>query len=134
MSDSPFAAEGGIRDYIAAKQLERAQTVPTAQARLYLSGPIEVAKQIIRADCLREGLCVTIEPTTFIYTGGEEAGYVVGLLNYPRFPSCQAIITSRARDLMHKLLDGTHQHSALMVTPTETEWVTKRAASLGGKD
>lgn len=103
-----------------------ARTVPTATARLYLSGPIEVAKQIIRADCLRQGLCVTVEPTTFIYTGGEEAGYVVGLVNYPRFPSDQDAITERARDLMHKLLDGTHQHSALMVTPDATEWVTKR--------
>jgi hypothetical protein len=94
--------------------------------RIYLSGPIDVAKQIIRADCLREGLCVTIEPTTFIYTGGEEAGYVVGLLNYPRFPSTIDALTARARDLMHKLLEGTHQHSALMVTPTLTEWITTR--------
>lgn len=106
-----------------------ARTVPTATARLYLSGPIEVAKQIIRADCLRQGLCVTVEPTTFIYTGGEEAGYVVGLVNYPRFPSDQAAITERARDLMHKLLEGTHQHSALLVTPEATEWVTKREAA-----
>lgn len=105
-----------------------ATTASTFTARLYLSGPIEVAKQIIRADCLREGLCVTVEPTTFIYTGGEEAGYVVGLLNYPRFPKDTGEIVQRARDLMLKLLEGTHQHSALLVTPTETEWVTKRAA------
>lgn len=112
----------------------RTETVPTASARLYLSGPIEVAKQIIRADCLREGLCVTIEPTTFIYTGGEEAGYVVGLVNYPRFPSDQAAITARARDLMQRLLDGTHQHSALLVTPEVTEWVTKRTDGVDSVD
>lgn len=104
----------------------RHRTLPTATARLYLSGPIEVAKQIIRAECLREGLCVTVEPTTFIYTGGEEAGYVVGLLDYPRFPCGQKKLTARATDLMHKLLEGTHQHSALMVTPQVTEWITKR--------
>lgn len=102
------------------------KTAPTAIARLYLSGPIEVAKQVIRADCLREGLCVTIEPTTFIYTGGEEAGYVVGLLNYPRFPSEPSAIYARARHLMHALLEATHQHSALLVTDEGTEWVTKR--------
>jgi hypothetical protein len=94
--------------------------------RLYLSGPIEVAKQVIRKDCLRAGLCVTIEPTTFIYTGGEEVGYVVGLLNYPRFPTDIESLTRRARDLMHLLLDETHQHSALMVGPASSEWVTKR--------
>lgn len=105
---------------------QRRETASTFTVRLYLSGPMDVAKQIIRAECLREGLCVTVEPCTFIYTGGEEAGYVVGLLNYPRFPTTKAALTERARDLMHKLLDGTYQHSALLVTQEATEWVTKR--------
>ena len=104
------------------------RVAPTFTVRLYLSGPIEVAKQVIRRECLREGLCVTVEPTTFIYTGGEEAGYVVGLLNYPRFPSTPDELTGRARTLMHALLDETHQHSALMVTPAESVWITKRTA------
>lgn len=112
----------------------RLETVPTFTARLYLSGPIEVAKQIIRGDCLREGLCVTIEPSTFIYTGGEEAGYVVGLVNYPRFPAERVALIQRARDLMLRLLDGTHQHSALLVTPEVTEWVTKRADGVKESD
>ncbi|UQY33558.1 hypothetical protein K8U54_17800 [Pseudomonas fulva] len=101
----------------------------THWVRIYLSGPIEVAKQIIRQECLREGLCVTIEATNFIYTGGEELGYVVGLINYPRFPSQPEAITARARQLMHLLLDGTHQHSALMMTPHETEWITHRVTT-----
>ena len=98
----------------------------TYVVRLYLSGPIEIAKQEIRAETLRAGLCVTIEPTTFIYTGGEEAGYVVGLLNYPRFPCDQGALKARARDLMHLLLSATHQHSALMVTQDGSEWITCR--------
>ena len=98
----------------------------TCVIRLYLSGPIEVAKQTIRADVLRAGLCITIEPTTFIYTGGEESGYVVGLLNYPRFPCDPQQLHDRARDLMLKLLQATHQHSALMVAPSVSEWVTLR--------
>ncbi|RMP39858.1 MULTISPECIES: hypothetical protein [Pseudomonas] len=93
---------------------------------LHLSGPIEVAKQVIRAECLRQGLCVTIQPTTFVYTGGEESGYTVGLLNYPRFPSTPIDLESRARALMDLLLSATYQHSALMVTPSVTEWITNR--------
>jgi hypothetical protein len=104
----------------------KTQISQTYTVRLYLSGPIEVAKQAIRADTLRAGLCVTIEPTTYIYTGGEEAGYVVGLLNYPRFPCEPQALEDRARDLMHKLLAATHQHSALMVTPERSEWITAR--------
>lgn len=104
----------------------RTEVSPTYTVRLYLSGPIDVAKQAIRADTLRAGLCVTIEPTTFIYTGGEEVGYVVGLLNYPRFPCEPQQLEERARDLMQKLLLATHQHSALMVTPERSEWITLR--------
>jgi hypothetical protein len=106
----------------------RAQTADTMWARIYLSGPIEIAKQVIREECLREGLCVTIEPTTFIYTGGEESGYVIGLINYPRFPKSQQEIAERADNLSEILLDLTFQHSALVMTPSSTRWITKREA------
>lgn len=104
----------------------RLETVSTYWARIYMSGPIEVAKHTIRAECLREGLCVTIEPTTFIYTGGEETGFVVGLVNYPRFPCSPQQLVERARDLMTKLLDSTFQSSAMLMTPDATEWISKR--------
>lgn len=74
------------------------KTLPTHWARIYIAGPIDVAKQIIR-----EGLCATITPTDYIYTGGEEAGIVVGLIDYPRFPKPVDEITNRAVDLGHKL-------------------------------
>jgi hypothetical protein len=102
---------------------------PTHVVTLYLSGPIEVAKQALRAECLREGLCVTIEPTTFVYTGGEEEGYRVGLLNYPRFPTTPAELNDRAETVALVLLGATHQHSALIVTPDTTYWITKREAA-----
>lgn len=97
----------------------------TYWARIYIAGPIEVAKQIIRAECLRQGLCVTVEPTDFIYTGGEERGYVVGLIQYPRFPDTEQGIYERAVDLAKKLLEGTHQLSVLVMTPTVTTWMTR---------
>ena len=103
-------------------------SVETFVVRLYLSGPIEIAKQEIRSETMRAGLCVTIEPTTYIYTGGEESGYVVGLLNYPRFPCEPKLLEERARDLMRRLLAATHQHSALMVTSASSEWITLREA------
>lgn len=96
----------------------------TYWVKIYSSGPIEVAKQVIRRECW-SGLCVTIEPTTFVYLGGEEAGFVVGLINYPRFPeSCEKIL-GRARDLALKILDETYQVSTLIMTPSETIWVSK---------
>lgn len=104
----------------------RPHTEPTRRIRIYLSGPIEIAKQVIREHVLAHPLCVTIEPTTFIYTGGEEQGYVVGLLNYPRFPSNPDDLLSRALDLAVLLRDRTFQHSVLVVTPEQTQWITNR--------
>lgn len=102
------------------------RTVETWWVRIYISGPLAVAEQVCREECLREGLCVTVEPTRFIYTGGEETGVVVGLINYPRFPADAQAITDKAKDLAEKLLARMCQHSVLIMTPDETTWITKR--------
>lgn len=98
----------------------------TYWARIYLSGPLAVIEQTCRQECFDAGLCVTVEPTRFIYTGGEETGAVVGLINYPRFPCEPSAIMDRARKLAVRLLDATFQHSVLIMTPENSEWVTKR--------
>jgi hypothetical protein len=103
------------------------KTEKTFWVKIYMSGPIEAAKQVCRAVCHDEGLCVTIDPTHFIYTGGEEAGFVVGLINYPRFPKMDDEIMDTAKYLVEELLLSTHQHSALIMTPDITEWTTSRA-------
>lgn len=105
------------------------RTEKTYWVRLYLSGPLPVIEQACRRECLEEGLCVTVEPTRFIYTGGEETGAVVGLLNYPRFPSTPKSLRDRGRVLAIRLLDATCQHSVLVMTPEDTEWITKRPVS-----
>lgn len=99
---------------------------PTYEIKIYLSGPIEIAKQIIREECKREGLCVTISQKTFIYTGGEEDGYVVSMLNYPRYPCAPEILLKRAVRIGNLLRDRTFQHSFLIVTPSDTYWHSDR--------
>ena len=102
-------------------------TLPSYQIKIYLSGPIEVAKQLICEHLLDRPLCVTIEPTTFIYPGGEESGYVVGLLNYPRFPTAPNELGVRARILAELLLGKTFQRSALIVSPETTVWLVSES-------
>jgi len=41
----------------------------TYWVKIFIAGPIEVAKQLIREECLIEGLCVTIDPSLYIYSG-----------------------------------------------------------------
>lgn len=100
--------------------------INTFWVKIYIAGPIEVAKQIIRRECKREGLCVTIDPTDYIYTGGEEAGYVVQLINYPKFPKADEDIFDRALNLANDLMDETYQESFLLMTPLETFWYSER--------
>lgn len=100
--------------------------VSTHWAKIYIAGPIEVAKQILRRECFKGGLCITVEPTTYMYRWGEEAGYVVGLVNYPRFPAEVDEIDAMADRLTRVLLDETYQGSAMYMTPTTTKWITKR--------
>lgn len=100
----------------------------THWVRIYIAGTIEVAKQIMREDFMREGLCVTVEPTLYLYKGGEEQGYVVGLNNYPRFDMTAHELEARATDLATKLMAGTHQHSVMVQNPDRTVWMSIRDA------
>lgn len=104
----------------------RNESVKTFWANIFIAGSHVQAAQICRQFCLDVGLCVTLEPTTFIYTGGEEAGVRIGLINYPRFPATPEAILEKARALAERLVEGLCQHSYSIVTPDETHWVTRR--------
>jgi len=99
---------------------------PTYWVKIYIAGPIKVAKQIIRRECKAEGLCVTIDPTTFIYTGGEETGYVVQLINYPKYPVSNFVTQNRATKLALMLKSETFQDSVLIMDSVGTQWTTDR--------
>ena len=71
----------------------------TVRFDIFIAGDIEQAKQVCREYCYQIGLCVTIEPVAYIYTGGEEAGVRIGLINYPRFPVDETELELRAMGL-----------------------------------
>jgi hypothetical protein len=104
------------------------KSVSTYWVKIYQSGSIETAKEIIRREAFPGGLCVTIEPTNYIFLGGEESGFVIGLVNYPRFPEEPQEILDRAKSLALKILDETWQISTMIMTPTETILYQKEKA------
>lgn len=103
-------------------------TAPTIQFTIFMAGDIVQAKQVCREYCFSVGLCVTIEPCTFIYTGGEEEGFRVGLINYPRFPTDQAKLGDTAILLADELMKRLCQHSYSVIGPSETVWFSRRPA------
>lgn len=109
-----------------AKEIKTILTVPTFWAKIYISGPLTSVENFLRKECFDEGLCVTVNSTKFIYTGGEEYGVEIGLINYPRFPTSDLKIKSRALDIAENLLKETFQNSVLVMTPDETCWMSLR--------
>jgi len=100
-----------------------AQSYPIS---IFMAGDISRAVECCRAYCDEMGFCVTVTPTTYVYTSGQEAGFIVGLINYPRFPSRPDELLDRAVEVAEKLRDELHQDSFSIQTPTDTHWFSRR--------
>lgn len=98
--------------------------VETVVVTIHMAGDLGEAKSLLRKICYDKGLCVTISPETFIYTGGEEEGVRIGFVNYPRFPSNLIEIWTLACSIAERLIVDLCQKTALVVGPTETLWIT----------
>lgn len=100
---------------------------PSFPVSIFMAGEIGDALKYCQLYCNDIGLCVAVMQATYVYTGGAETGFVVGLINYPRFPSGGDAITQRAIDLGHELMRQTGQQSFSVQTPFETHWFSRRA-------
>lgn len=103
------------------------KSVPTIRYDIFIAGDVDQAKQVCREYCFEVGLCVTVEPVAYIYTGGEEAGVRVGLINYPRFPAETEAIRETAHNLAGLLMHRMCQHSYSVVGPEQTDWFSRRS-------
>ena len=97
----------------------------TYWVEIHLAGDLQVIEQTCRQYCMK-GLCVTVRPERFIYTGGQEDGAVIGLINYPRFPKLQCDIWEEAVTLAEQLREAACQHSVLVMGKDNTMWFTTR--------
>lgn len=104
------------------------ETSPSFPVSIFMAGDIAKATEICRAYCDETGFCVTVTPTTYVYTRGQEAGFIVGLINYPRFPSDDDTITARAFDMADRLREALGQDSYSIQTPGETHFRSWRDA------
>jgi len=98
----------------------------TYWVKIYIAGDIEQIKNIAQDYCFKIGQCVTITPTTYVYTGGREEGAEIGFINYPRFPEKEEIIWDQAMELTSKLINETFQLSATVMTPNITSFISRK--------
>jgi hypothetical protein len=103
-------------------------TAKSYSVRICIAGDRSDAARICREFCFEVGLCVTLEQAEYIYTGGQESGLVIGLINYPRFPKEPEDIVALAEQLGTRLMDGLCQTSFCIDAPDRTIWANRRRA------
>lgn len=103
-------------------------SAPTATVEIYIGGTLERCAEVLAERATIVGACWSVEPVEFIYSGGRETGVVVRSINYPRFPSDQETLMSKACDLARHLIISLHQSSCSVVGPTETVFLSRRGA------
>lgn len=99
---------------------------PTYTATIFIAGPIGVARGVCQRFVMERSICVTIEPTTYVYPGCAEEGVRVGLINYARFPTTPESIFTTALDLARELREAMHQYSFSIVASDRTVFDTIR--------
>lgn len=105
--------------------------VTTFEAKIYIGFKKEgeeplslnetyVRQMLTRNICNDVGLCVTFAPTDFIYTNGNEPGAIIGLINYPRFPSTPEGIMAHAVEIGSQLMEKFNQKRVSIVCTDKT--------------
>lgn len=80
----------------------------------------EWAIEICQDYCTEVGLGVTVTETIFVYSGGREPGIIVGLIQYPRFPTTELDIMRKAKELGRRLMIAFNQLRISIVTTHRT--------------
>ena len=97
---------------------------------IFIAGDYDKAVISVREYCEAIGYCVTVTKTIYVYTGGEEEGVIIGLINYPRFPTGPNEILDHALALGKKLLVDLDQETFSIQNHRNTAWYSRRPLDL----
>lgn len=91
------------------KRIEK--TADAYRVSIFICGDYDEAVQHCRDFVDAVGLCVTVTPKAYCYTGGMQNGVEVGLINYARFPRDKEEVWNRGCQLADYLLTMLNQGS-----------------------
>ena len=128
--DRLFPVPEGIDPDILSTPPCKTEHVPAHAITIFMAGDLSIAEDVCRRFCDEHGECVTVEPTTYVYTGGQEVGVRVGFINYARFPRLPPEIYRRAGELALRLRVALRQDSFTLQTPTESVFYSWRKSDL----
>lgn len=108
-------------------------TVPTCTISIYVGlkereseivHSVDEVRDAVKRYCNDIGFCVSLTQTEFIYTNGSESGVIIGLINYPRFPSNEDVLWRHALNIAAFLQCTCGQLRVSIVGPTDTTMLT----------
>ena len=95
-------------------------------AWIYVGGDLATAEMVCRESCFERGLCVTIKPVKYIFTGGTEEGVQIGMIKYVPFPEEKKALVDRAIKLGQKIAEANFQWSYTVITRDESIYRSRR--------
>ena len=93
----------------------------------------EVVRQWLQNYCNEVKLGLTFTQTEFIYVDGGEPGVIIGLINYPRFPSSEEEIKEKALAIAKGLMELCQQERVSVVFSDETVMLEKQEEVVSDK-
>lgn len=102
------------------------KSTPTHTVKLYMAGDYDIARAELRKYCFYSPNCFNIYQTNYIYHCGEEIGFVVELINYPRFPKTLQEMIKIIQQLAETLRVVCCQSSYTITTDNETYFISYR--------
>ena len=85
---------------------------------------VTAVEDICQEFCDDVGFCVTVTPTKYVYTDGWVQGAIVGIINYPRFPSSERTLENRTLLLATELMLKLEQKRITIDFPSHTTMLT----------
>lgn len=105
-------------------------TVPSYPVSIFMAGDMRDAFDVCMKYCDDVGYCVTLNGTGYISKGHRgprhDPGFVVGFINYPRFPAEPNTIWRHAETLAALLCAALGQQSYTIQAPDRTVWFSHR--------
>ncbi len=96
------------------------------KVEIFIGGDYKKAAYLCGLFCTSIGLCVTIEPTIYVYRGGACDGVRIGIINYARFPKPSSEIWFLACDLASLLKQYLDQGSYTVQDHEDSLFVSTR--------
>jgi hypothetical protein len=104
----------------------RVEEAPSIVFEVFICGDINQAKHFLTQMAADTGMCVSVDETEYVYTGGREKGMVVRIINYPRFPSTEHELEEFAHNVALSLMGYLGQQSCSVIGPRKTTWFSRR--------